>query len=227
MDDDDSTSGKLPGDKPSKFAGGEPLTAAEENARGGRELITEHLAREYLESPSVKMARELYDSPAAKLTRDYANSPAQQLAKQVALGLRPTLGAAETARMEAMRKMLEPSTALAKLNAIQPFAIEHAKLASIGAIMPSIDPKVSAAIQGLQPLKIDPSLASAISQAQRTIEEAMAPLGGVGSAIKQFEEQQRALQKSLLASLAGPFGDIAKTSQWASTLGRIDTPRSY
>jgi hypothetical protein len=186
-------------------------------------MTAERLARDYLESPSVKMARELYDSPAAKLARDYANSPAHQLAKQVALGLGSPFGAAETARMDAMRDMLGPTAALAsRLSGTQPFAIDHAKLASMGAVVPSIDPKVLAAIQGVQPLKIDPSLASAVSQAQRTLEEAMAPLGGVASAVKQFEEQHRALQKSLLASLAGPFGDIAKTSQWASTLGRID-----
>jgi hypothetical protein len=223
--DDDSASSKLPGDKLSKIGRGEPLTAAEEIARSGHVLTTERFAREYLESPSVTMARELYDSPTAKLARDYASSPEQQFAKQVALGLGPAFGAAETARLEAMRTMLEPSTELAaKLTAIQPLAIEHAQLASIGAIMPSIDPKVIAAVQGVQPLKIDPLLASAVSQAQRTLEEVMRPFGGIGSAIKQFEEQQRTIQKSLLASLAGPFGDIAKTSQWASTLGRIDTP---
>ena len=153
MGGDDSASGKLPGDKLSKIARGEPLTAVERIARGGREFTTERLAREYLESPSIKMVRELYDSPAAKLARDHANSPAQQLAKQAALGLGPAFGAAETARMDAMRKMLEPSTALAKeLNAIQPLAIDHAKLASLGAIMPSIDPKMIAAIQGVDPL---------------------------------------------------------------------------
>lgn len=66
----------------------------------------------------------------------------------------PSVRAAETARMKAMRKMLEPSTALAaKLNAIQPLAIDHAKLTSMGAILPSMDPKVIAAIQGVQPLK--------------------------------------------------------------------------
>jgi hypothetical protein len=206
MDDDDNATGKLP-----KTASGKPLTAAEEIARVGRE---------YLESPAVKMARELFESPTAKLARDLVNSPA----KRATLGLGPAFGAAETARVEAMRKMLEPSTALAvKLNAIQPLAIDHAKLASMGAILPSIDPKVIAAIQGVQPLKIDTSFASAVSQAQRTLEDAMRPLGGIGPAIKQFEEQQRAVQKSVLASLAGPFGDIAKTSQWASTLARIDT----
>ncbi|TPI17849.1 hypothetical protein [Mesorhizobium sp. B4-1-1] len=218
MDDDDSAGGKLPRDKLSKIARGEPLTAAEEIARSTRELTAERIARDYLESPSLKMARALNIVPPAKLARDYAISPAQQ----VALGLSSAFGGAEAARMEAMRKMLEPSTALAaKLNAIQPLAIDHAKLASIGAIIPSIDPKLIPAIQGVRPLKIDPLLASTVSQAQRTFEEAMRPLGDIGSAIKQFEEQQRAVQKSLLAALAGPFGDIAKTSQWASMLGRV------
>lgn len=225
MDDDDSASGKLTGEMLAKIGLGKPSTDAEQMSRGGREFTNVRPAREYLESPSVKMARELYDSPAAKLAREYASSPAQQLAKQFTLGLGPAPGGVDLERVEAMRKLLEPSTALtAKLHAIQPLAIDHSKLAAIGAIMPSIDPKVIAAIQGVKPLMIDPSLASAVSQAQRTLEEAMRPLGGVGSAIKQFEEQQRAVQKSLLATLAGPFGDIAKTSQWASTLGRINTP---
>ena len=225
MDDSDSASDKLPGDKLSKIARGVPLTAAEEVARGGHELALERLDRNYLESPSVKMARELSNSPAAKLARDYANSPAQQLAKQVAVGLIPPFGAAETARLEAMRKVVKPHTALAaKLNAIQPLAIDHPKLASMGGIMHSIGSTVMAAMQGMQPLKIDPLLASTIGQAQRALEEAMRPPGGIGSAFKQIEEQQRAMHKSILGSLAGPFGDIAKTSQWASTLGRIDTP---
>ena len=225
MGDDDDANAKLPGDKRAKISRGEPLTAVEKIASGRPDFTTESLARDYLESPSINMARELYDSPAVKLAREYANSPAQQIAKQAALGLGPAFGAAEIARMEAMRKMLEPTTALtAKLFTIQPLAIDHAKLASIGAIIPSIDPKVIAAIQGVQPLKIDPSLANAVSHAHRALEEAMGPLGGIGSAIKQFEEQQRTVQKSLLASLAGPFGDIAKTSQWASTLGRLNTP---
>lgn len=110
--DDDSASGKLPGDKLSKIAGGESLSAAEKVARGVQEFTTERLAHEHLESPSIKMAREIYHSPAAQLARDHANSPAQQLAKLAALGLSPTFGTAEIARIEAVRKMLEPATAL-------------------------------------------------------------------------------------------------------------------
>jgi hypothetical protein len=172
MDDkEDNASGKLPNDKLSKIANGEPLTAADE------------IARDYLESP------------AAKLARDFANSPTQQLAKQVALGLGSTLGTgADTARMEAMRRALEPPASLAaKLVTFQPMVIDQAKLASLGAIMPSIDPSIIKAIQGIQPLKIDPALGRAVQEVQKSLEEAMRPLGGIASAVKHLEEQQRAV----------------------------------
>lgn len=225
MDDDNKASGEPLADRLSKIPLGKPLTAVEEIARGGRELTSERFTRDYLEAPSVKLARELYASPTTELAREYANSPAQQLAKQGALGLSPAFSVAETAHMETMRKMLEPATALTEtLNAIQPLAIDHAKFVSIGGIIPSIDPKVSAAIQGVQPLNIDLPLASVVSHAQRVIEDAMGPVGSIGSVIKQLEEQQFTVEKSLLASLAGPFGDVAKTSQWMSTLGQVDTP---
>lgn len=223
---DDSASGKLSKDEYSKAARGEPLTTTEEIARVERNLTAERLARDCLESPAVKMARDHLESPAAKLARDFANSPAQQFAKQVALGLGPNFGsAADTARMEAMRKALEPpSSFTTKLVAIQPMAIERAKLASLGAIMPSIDPSVIKAIQGIQPLKIDSALGRAMQATQKSPEEAMRPLGGIGSAIRHFEEQQRVVQKSLVASLAGPIGGIARTGQWVSAIGKINTP---
>ncbi|WP_041544192.1 MULTISPECIES: Swt1 family HEPN domain-containing protein [Chelativorans] len=222
-EEDDSASGKLPNNRPSKIARGEPLTATEEIARGQRNVATERLMRDYLESPAVKMARDYLESPAAKLAREFANSSMQQLAKQVALGLGPTF---DTARIAAMRTALEPPAGLAaKLVAIQPIAIEHAKLASLGAIMPSIDPSVIKAMQGIQPLKIDPALGHAMQSAQKSLEEAMHPFGGVASAVRHFEEQQRAIQKSLVASLAGPIGVMAKTGQWASAIGKVD--RSY
>ncbi len=220
MDDDDSASGK-----PSKSPSEELMTATDNMVPEEQNLTTNHVISQYLDSPSVKLARELFDGPAAKLAREYANSPTQQLAKQIALARGPAFGSPETASIDAMRQLIEPSTTLAAtLNAIQPLAIENASLASIYATIPTIDPKVIAAIQSLEPLKIDPSLVSAISQARQRLEELMRPLGGVTSAIKQFEEQQLDVQAPLLASLAGPLGEIAKTSQWASTLGRINTP---
>jgi len=216
-EEDDSASGKRLNNNSSKIARGEPLTATEKIARGQR------LARDYLEAPAVKMARDSLESPTAKLAREFASS---QLAKQVAIGLVPTFGiAADTARIAAMRKALEPTVGLAaKLAAIQPITIEQAKLASLGAIMPSIDPSVVKAIKGIQSLKIDPALGRAMQSVQKSLEQAMRPLGGIASVVKHFEEQQRAIQRSLVASLAGPIGDIARTGQWASAIGRLNRP---
>lgn len=226
MDDrDDNASGKLPNDKLSKIARGGSLTAADEIARVKRTMTAERLARDYLDSSAVKMARDYLESPAAKLARDFAKSPTQQLAKQIALGLGSPFGTgADTARMEAMRRALGPPASLtAKLAAFQPMAIDQVKLASLGAVMPSIDPSVIKAVQGVRPLKIDLALGRAMQDVQKSLEEAMRPLGGIASAVKHLEDQQRAVQKSLVASLAGPIGDIAKTGQWVSAIGKINT----
>lgn len=146
-------------------------------------------------------------------------------AKQIVDRLSPAFSGAEIAHMETMRKILGPVSALTEqLNAIQPLAIDHAKFVAIAGLIPSIDPKVITATQCLPPLNIDPSLASVVSQARRLLGEAMSPVGSMGSALKQFEKQQLTVPKSLLALLAGPFGDVAKTSQWMSTLSQIDTP---
>ncbi|MCG4256740.1 Swt1 family HEPN domain-containing protein [Acetobacter senegalensis] len=172
-----------------------------------------------------KIERALYASPATELAREYANSPVQQLAKQVALGLSPAFSVSETAYIETMRKIFEPATAQTEtLKAIQPLAIDHAKFVSSGGIIPSIDPKVSAAIQGVQQLNSDLPLASVVSQEARLLEEVMSAVGSIGSTIKRLEEQQLTVPKSMLVSLAGPFGDVAKTSQWMSTLSQIDIP---
>lgn len=83
---------------------------------------------------------------------------------------------------------------------------------------------MSAAIQGVQQLNSDLPLASVVSQEARLLEEVMSAVGSIGSTIKRLEEQQLTVPKSMLVSLAGPFGDVAKTSQWMSTLSQIDIP---
>lgn len=72
-------------------------------------------------------------------------------------------------------------------------------------------------------MTIDLGLASAVQSAQKQLEEAMRPLGGVAEAFAKFGQQHRDAQKAMLATLAGPFGDIARTGQWASALGAVET----
>ena len=81
-DFDDFASGKLPHDKMSKIARGEPLTATEEFARGQGLSASDKLVRDYRDLPSVKHARDYADTPAAKLARDFGQSPAAQLANR-------------------------------------------------------------------------------------------------------------------------------------------------
>ena len=108
---------------------------------------------------------------------------------------------------------------------IRRFAIEHDSLAKIGALIPTeIDPKIIGALRGIQPITIDLGFASAVQSAQKQLEEAMSLLGGVAEAFAKFEQQHRDAQKAILATLAGPLGDIARTGQWASVLGAVETP---
>ncbi|MGS4989936.1 Swt1 family HEPN domain-containing protein [Roseibium sp. RP-7] len=209
---DENISGNLPTERHLKTDSGEPLTPVEETARDQIKHIVEGLARDHLQSPAVKLARDYLDSPAAKLISDFTNSPTQQIAKQALLGVRPNLGiAAEIAGMEEMRRALEPPASLAS------------QLSALSAITLPTDALMIKAIEGIQPVTIDPAFGRALQEAHKPLEDAMRQLGGIRSALKLFEEHQSAVQKSLVASLAGPLGDIARTGQWVSALGKINT----
>lgn len=221
-DSNDFASGKPPPDKLSKIARGEPLSATDEFVRGQGLSTAEKTLRGYLDSPSMKLARDYCDSPAAKLARERAESPVAQLASQ--FGALTDQGAGG-AKMATIQKALEPPPGYAeRLAMIRPFVVEHDALAKIGAVIPTgIDPKIIEAIRGVQPFTIDPALAGAVRRAQQQFEEAMRPLGGLAEAFAKFEQQHRDAQKAMLATLAGPFGDIARTGQWARVLCAVET----
>ncbi len=221
-DFDDITSGKLPQDKLSKIARGEPLDDVDRLGRGLRSSAAERLAQDYLESPSVNVARTLHVSPEARFAREFAQSSLTGLGNE-AVAIASL--AASTAKMSAIEKALGPPPGYkAHLALLEPFAFEQHALAKITAIMPGIDPKIFDAIRGIQPLKIDSSLADAVQHAQRQIEEAMRPLGGISEAFATFELQRRETDKAMLGLLAGPIGDIARTGQWASILSAVEPP---
>ena len=222
-DFDDFAGRKLPQDKLSKIARGESLSATEEVVRGQRLSTAEKTIRDYQDSPSMKLARGYLDSPATKLAREHAESPAALLASHFdAL----TEQGPAAAKMAAIQKALEPPPGYAEqLAVIRSSAVEHDALAKIGAFFPNgIDPKIIEAIRGVQPFTIDPGLASAVSRTQQQFEEAVRPLGGIAEAFAKFDQQHRDAQKAMLATLAGPFGDIARTRQWTSVLSTVETP---
>ncbi|MDQ0839383.1 hypothetical protein [Sphingomonas faeni] len=219
-DFEESTSGRLPQDELSRIARGEPLTAAEEFLRG-ESLATAQSVQKHVDSLSLNLARDHLDGSAAKLARDYARSSAGQLAGQFGSFADH---AATAAKMSAIQNALEPPLGDAeKLAMIRPFLAQQEALGEIGgAFSIGIDPKIIAAIRGMQPVTIDPGLAGAVQHAQRQLEEAMHPLGGAAETFAKFEQQHRDAQKAMLATLAGPFGDISRTGQWASVLGAAD-----
>lgn len=167
-DFDDFAGGKLPQDKLSKIARGEPLSATEEFVRGQRLSTAEKTIRDHLDSPSMKLARDYLDSPAARLAREHAESPAAQLASQFGA---LTEQEAAAAKMAAIQKALEPPPGYAEQLAVIRFLdVEHDALAKIGAIfLTGIDPKTIEAIRGVQSFTIDPGLASAVSRAQQQL----------------------------------------------------------
>jgi hypothetical protein len=97
----------------------------------------------------------------------------------------------------------------------------------------TIDPSVANMLAGVKPFHIEspfadaiakikliaipPEFAAAINEARRVFSDFGNAHGGFANAMKAIEEQ-----KSLVASLAGTVGDVARMSQWAGTLGRIE-----
>lgn len=47
-------------------------------------------------------------------------------------------------------------------------------------------------------------------------------LGGVADGFAKFEQQHRDARRAMLGTLAGPFGDIARTAQWARVLSALE-----
>jgi hypothetical protein len=200
------------------------------------------IAREMANSPGAKLAREMADSPAAKLAQQYAESPMAKLTRQVAdspaIALARQLADSPTDKF--LRDMGESPTAnLAREVGL----ISNRELSGITAAAKAfagitIDPSVAKALAGLKPLQIDPSVANAFAQiksiaiapefakAISEVHKALSDFGnafaGIANAVKAIEEQNRFFQKSLVASLGGMIGDVARMSQWASTLGRME-----
>ena len=148
------------------------------------------LARELAVSPAAKLASELSQSSAAAILRD-VESPATQLAREIGLP-----SSAELTAMASTAKMLAGIT---------------------------IDPSVANMLAGVKPFHIKSPFADAIAKIQahrnfagvrrhrrspKGIFRLSEPHGGFANAMKAIQEQ-----KSLVASLAGTVGDIARMSR--------------
>jgi hypothetical protein len=189
---------------------------------------TAKLARELAASPTAKLARELAQSPTAKLAREMAESPAARLARGMALAQRPELtgAVAAAAKVFADLKPLQVDTAVTKaLAQFKPMPVDAGVAKALAGIKPiEIDASIAKAFAQSKPIEVTPGLAKAISEAHKALSDFGKPYGGLGKAVSALEEQSRALQKLLVASLGGSIGNIARANQWASTLGKIELP---
>jgi len=173
---------------------------------------------ELAESPTAKLARQLAESPAAKLARQLAESPTAKLARELTQS--PT---AQLSRELAQPLQADPALANA-LAQFKPSLTDAGVAKALAEMKPiEIDPSIKAFAQ-IKPIEVAPALASAISEARKTLTDYGESYGGLAKAISAFEQQNRVFQKSLVASLGGSIGDIARVSQWASTLARIEPP---
>jgi hypothetical protein len=201
--------------------------------KSAREMVNSpgaKLAREMANSPAATLAQQYADSAAAKLTRELAGSPAVELVRQLA----------DSPTAKFLRDMGESPTA--KLSR-EIGLISNRELSGITAAAKAfagitIDPSVAKALAGLKPLQIDPSVANAfaqiksiaiapefakaISEVHKALSDFGNAFGGIANAVKAIEEQNRFFHKPLVASLGGMIGDVARMSQWASTLGRME-----
>jgi hypothetical protein len=197
---------------------------------------SQKLTSELAKSPSAQLAREMANSPAAKLLQEYAASPAAKLARELAES--PTAKLARELSQSPAAAILHdvesPATQLARGIGL-PSSVELTAMASTAKMLAgiTIDPGVANMLAGVKPLHIEspfadaiakikpiaipPEFASAVNEARRIFSDFGNACGGFANAMKAIEEQ-----KSLVASLAGTIGDVARMSQWASTLGRIE-----
>ncbi|WFU14399.1 hypothetical protein [Bradyrhizobium sp. CB3481] len=197
-------------------------------------------ASELVNTPSVKLAREIATSPAAKLVQDYAASPqfkvARELADSPAAKLARELSHSPAAAL--LRDMKSPATELARgiglpssaelqgittaAKMLAGFTIDPG-IAKMLAAMKSarVDPSVADAFAKLKTIAIAPEFANAIREARRVFSDLENAQGGFYKAVKAIAQQNRSLETSLMASLGGSVADVARMSQWASTLGKL------
>jgi hypothetical protein len=164
--------------------------------------------QEYAASPAAKLARELAESPAAKLARELSQSPASALLRDV-----------ESPAAKLACGIGLPSAELTQITSAAKVLAQIRIDAGVTDMLAGIqfDPSIADAFAKIKPFAIAPELASAIAEARRAFCDFGNAYGGFANAMKAIEEQ-----KSLVTSLAGTIGDVARMNQWASTLGRIE-----
>lgn len=174
------------------------------------ETASERMMREIYNSPAERLRREMEGSSVAKLARDLADSPSQRIARDAARALRPEADTAGT-EISKLLACVEPASITSEIG--KSFASARSL---------AFDEVFGSAIGRYKPVEIAPEIGRALAEAKTALTVANEPLGGVGTAFRAAEEQQRSLRASFAELLGGTIGNASRVNQWATALGRPD-----
>jgi hypothetical protein len=170
------------------------------------------LVQEYAASPAAKLARELAESPAAKLARELSQSPAAALLRDL------ESPAAKLARGIGLPSSAEQTSMASTAKMLAGITIDPGVANMLGGAKPlQIDPSVADAFAKIKPIAIALEFAKTISEAHKVFSDFENAHGCLANAVTTIVEQNRSLEQSLLSSLGGTIGDVARMNQWAST----------
>lgn len=183
---------------------------------------TERFAREMANSSAAQLAREMAGSSTVKLAQEIANSPEAKLARGMSES--PTTKVRDIALCQTADRT-NVMMAAKMLGDLKPIMINPSVAEAFTGFKPiQIDSSLAETFAQIKPMEIAPGLAQAISEAQKALSDFGKPYGGLAKAVSAIEEQHRGFQKSLVASLGGSIGDVARMNQWASAFSGIEFP---
>ena len=247
-DEDDKDSGELPVNRDANVTRDEALTTVEDLESAQRQFDAAKLARDFANSSTQQAIKKAAADIAISEMLRLATKPLTDLKANLAATRVTTIdpanlsplgavtpsfvppvitrqAAADLAYSEMMRRALDPlASVTANLAANYPMASELVKIPSLSASVSPIPSSMMKAMRAIQPPVSDLGIDRTMQAVRKSWEDAFRPLSDIQMAIGKIEEQQSSARKALVASLAGPIGDIVKVGQWANAINRISSP---
>ena len=170
--------------------------------------------------PTVRLYEDFSNSPMARISRDLEAMTEREHPMATAMrSLRSPTYLSAFQEMEKLRRAINPLVDFhERINHVGRLASQVSSIADLSVGRLGVSSSVADVFSGLKPLTINRALGETIGDVSRAMSDAFAPLGGVGVALKRFEDQHRDLRSSLLGTLAGPVGEAARTAQWMGVI---------
>lgn len=170
--------------------------------------------------PTVRLYEDFSNSPMARISRDLEAMTEREHPIATAMrSLRSPTYLSAFQEMEKLRRAINPLVDFhERINHVGRLASQVSSITDLSVGRLGVSSSVADVFSGLKPLTINRALGETIGDVSRAMSDAFAPLGGVGVALKRFEDQHRDLRSSLLGTLAGPVGEAARTAQWMGVI---------